>query len=556
MWQVQAVTGSHLFDPGHSTPQVYQSISRMAVFVEGAARSIIIREWHISIYSKVFMSHLPIIREAMLVLQSLFLALLCTLAFGADLRGDLVAAGIRAVFPGDPDYVAASTVYNLRYDFKPAVITFPTTPKDVSTVLKISSALNMKASARSGGHSYIANSAGGKDGVVIIDMKHFDTITVNSSKQTVTLGSGNRLGDIALALSKHGRAMPHGNCPYIGIGGHAAYGGFGFTSRMWGLTLDNIVTMEVVLANGKIITVNDHQHSDLFWGMRGSGGSFGITTSMEIKTFPLPPSAVAFQYIWTLDAPAVAKGIGALESYAQTDIPPEIDVWIIFQNGPPKGSVVFHTVGIWYGPPDGLNATIAPFLENMPEGPEVIINPGTFIESLELVGPGPLDTHIQPEVPSTFYAKSLMTPQSAPMSLEARMAFANSIANEGSDTEIDWVLEFELYGGQNSALNAVPVDATAFAHRSSTFTIQLLGLAPGGVPPFPDSGIAFLDNLVDAIVSNNPPDWDYGAYPNYVDDRLPDWQKRYYGAHYPRLQALKRKYDPEDIFSFPTAVEE
>lgn len=116
----------------------------------------------------------------------------------------------------------------------------------------------------------------------MLDMQNFNKVTVNSSKGTAIIESGNRLGDIALALSNAGRALPHGTCAYVGIGGHAcrlrafnssnishsfnaAYGGFGFTSRMWGLALDTISTINMVLANGTIITVNDQNNSDLFW---------------------------------------------------------------------------------------------------------------------------------------------------------------------------------------------------------------------------------------------------------------------------------------------------
>ncbi|KAF9460062.1 glucooligosaccharide oxidase [Collybia nuda] len=492
----------------------------------------------------------------MLVLHSFLLALASTLAFAANLKDGLNTAGITAVFPGDPKYVAASTPFNLRFDFKPAVVTYPTTPQQVSDILKLSYSNNLKAVARGGGHSYIANGLGGKDGVIVLDMQNFGKVTVNSSKGTAIIESGNRLGDIALALSQAGRAIPHGTCAYVGIGGHASYGGFGFTSRMWGLTLDTISNINMVLANGTIITANNQQNSDLFWGMRGSGGSFGIVTSIEVKTFPAPPSATVFEYEWTLDVDGVAKGIDAFETYAQTNIPPEIDGEINLSRGPKKGTVIFHVTGGWYGAANKLNATIAPFLNKMPKGPKVTLTPGTYINSVEYLAGVPLNTHAKPDGHDTFYAKSLMTPQSSPMSLKARTAFANYLANEGFDSKTEWFVQVELYGGKNSAINAVPADATAFAHRSSTFTIQFYASSPGMQPPYPQYGFTFLDGIVNSITSNSPANWDYGAYPNYIDDRLSDWQQRYYGAHYPRLQALKDKYDPRDTFAFPTAVEE
>ncbi|KAF9460051.1 glucooligosaccharide oxidase [Collybia nuda] len=468
--------------------------------------------------------------RVMILFHFLLAALASTVALAAHLKDSLNAAGIVAVFPGDPKYANASIAYNLRFEFKPAVVTFPKDSQDVSEILKISTALNMKAAARSGGHSYIANGLGGENGVVVLDMQNFQNITVNPSEGTAIIESGNRLGRIALTLSKHGRALPHGTCAYIGIGGHAAYGGFSFVSRMWGLTLDTITA-----------------------GMRGSGGSFGIVTSIEVKTFPEPPSATTFEYAWTLDVDGVANGLGALQTYAQTNIPPEINAEIRLLRGPQMGTIVFHLDGVWYEAPDRFNATIAPLINNMPEGPNVTISTGTYIESAEHVALGSLDTS-QPDEHDTFYAKSLMTPECSPISLKARTALAEYLATEGMKSTTAWNVEVELWGGRNSAINVVSPDATSFAHRSSLFTIQFY--ASSSLPPFPDDGLSFLDKMVDSIISNSPKDWDYGAYPNYIDSRLPDWQKRYYGAHYPRLRALKRKYDPQDIFDFPTAVEE
>ncbi|KAF9460058.1 glucooligosaccharide oxidase [Collybia nuda] len=491
-----------------------------------------------------------------MLFHSLIFVLSSTLVFSANLRDSLDIAGITAVFPGDLKYANASSTFNLRFDYKPAVVTYPQTPEDISEILKISSALNLKAAARSGSHSYIANGVGGKDGAVVIDMQNFNKITVQASTGTALIESGNRLGDIALALSENGRAIPHGNCPYIGFGGHAAYGGIGFTSRMWGLTLDTIKSIDMVLANGTILTVSNERNSDLFWGIRGSGGSFGITTSFKVQTFPEPPSTTVFDYIWTLDVDSISKGINALEAYAQTDIPPEINPWVAFSRGPYRATVVFQVTGVWYGPEGKLNETIAPFLKNMPDAPQVTLTPGSYINSLELLAGGSLDVHTKPDGHDTFYAKSLMTPEDSPLSLEARTAFAHYLANEGFESIMDWAVGIELWGGKNSAVNAIPLDATSFAHRSSTLTIQFYASSPNKLPPFPDEGFAFLDNMVDSIVSNGPKGWDYGTYTNYIDDRLSDWQNRYYGAHYPRLQNLKVKYDPLDVFAFPTVVEE
>jgi len=213
-------------------------------------------------------------------------------------------------------------------------------------------------------------------------------------------------------------------------------------------------------------------------------------------------------------------------------------------------------LGGWYAPVQGLDATLAPFIRQMPPGPRTNVQTGTYLGSAVILAGGSLDTKAKPDGHDTFYAKSLMTPERAPISDAAVRAFVEHLANEGFASKTEWFVQLELYGGKNSAINAVPADATAFAHRSSTFTIQFYASAPGKVPPYPEYGFKFMDDVVKSLTDNNPKNWDYGAYPNYIDDKLVDWKQRYYGAHYARLRSLKDKYDPRDLFNFPTAIEE
>ena len=122
------------------------------------------------------------------------------------------------LFPKSID--GPSLVVNLRYTFRPAAIVYPNNAQDVSTAMKIGVQYNHQVVARSGGHSYVANGLGGKDSLLVVDMSNFKTFSIDS-RNVATIGLGNRLGDIALALNNNGRAMPHGTCPYVGIGGHS-----------------------------------------------------------------------------------------------------------------------------------------------------------------------------------------------------------------------------------------------------------------------------------------------------------------------------------------------
>ncbi|KAF8221443.1 glucooligosaccharide oxidase [Tricholoma matsutake] len=494
------------------------------------------------------------------LIRTLFVTTLSFALVSADLRSNLTSTSITAVFPGDNGYASAITPYNLRFSFQPVAVTYPRTPEDISTIIKIGASSGLEIVARSGGHSYIANGIGGRNGSLVVDLSNFNGITVNPSNGTAVIESGNRLGDIALALNDAGRALPHGICPYVGIGGHASFGGWGLTSRMWGLTLDNILSINVVLANGTIVTASQKKNSDLFWGMRGSGSSFGITTSIEVVTYPAPPSVTLFEYDWDLPVADAANSLAAFQSFVQTNIPPEFGPYFNLSRGSAPGRVGVQLRGGWYGPAGGLNSTIDPLLSQLPPSPRTLVNVGNYINSVQTFGHDAGNPNINtsgvPDFHDTFYTKCIMTPEDSPMSNSALTAFMNYLGNEGVSSTTKWFVLIELYGGKNSAVNAVHPEATAFAHRQSTFTMSFYASSPTLLPPYPQDGFTFVEGMQNSIVSNSPSNWDYGAYVNYLDDRLPDWQYRYYGSHYHRLQSIKRKYDPRDIFNFPTAIQE
>lgn len=166
--------------------------------------------------------------------------------------------------------------------------------------------------------------------------------------------------------------------------------------------------------------------------MRGSAGSFGITTSIKVKTFPAPPSATVFQYNWDLSATDASNGIDAFHSFIQTNIPPEFGAEINFGKGSVSGKVSFTLAGGWYGAANKFNAVISPLLAKLPKNPRKSLNVGTYINSVKvLAGSQSLNTSTAPDVHDTFYVKSIMTPASSPMSSASIRAFTNYLAQEG-----------------------------------------------------------------------------------------------------------------------------
>ncbi|KAF8915448.1 glucooligosaccharide oxidase [Mucidula mucida] len=455
----------------------------------------------------------------------------------SQLQEDFARAGVTAIFPADALYANATQPYNLRFAYQPIGIAYPTTTEQVAASLLAGTRQGLKIVARSGGHSYIANGLGGKNGSLVIDLSSLTSIVVNTDN-TALLGVGNRLGDIALGLNEYGRAMPHGRCSYVGLGGHAAFGGYGFTSRMWGLTLDVVVAVEVVLANGTTTTASATQYPDLFWALRGSASSFGITTFIRVATYPAPDSALYATYTWEMDIANATHTLSEFQRFVDSGIPAELG---------------------YFGSLETFSDTVKPFLSLLMEPANTSFFSGNYIEGLSSLSLASLNTSA-PDNTDTFYAKSLMTPDAEPMTWEAMEAFVTYLATDGFATNLaGWFVETELYGGSNSALNKVPLDQTAFAHRSSRFNMQIYG--SNIVPPFPDDGFTFINGVASSIIDNMPEKWDYGqcdvisAYINYVEDRLNNWQDLYYGHHYQPLQELKTLYDPLDVFDFPSSIE-
>ncbi|KAL1748652.1 hypothetical protein HDZ31DRAFT_71456 [Schizophyllum fasciatum] len=473
------------------------------------------------------------------------------------LRQAFEEADIAAVFPDDSAYANASMPYNLRYTVRPVAITYPSTPEQVSVVVSAGAARGLSVTTRSGGHSYIAGGLGGKDGALVVDMSNFKAVVVNEADSTAEVGAGVLLGDLALALNAYGRALPHGRCPTVGAGGHTTGGGYGHTSRMWGLLLDHLVSATVILGNGTIVETSKSQNADLFWSIRGAGASFGVVTSFIFATEPVPSlGGTAFRYGWNLTATEANDALQAFQTFVQGDIPLTFGAQLNFNQSTALGYVNMEYFGELWGDSAELDEINGRFLDqlNAPDSTEIFS--GDWITVLNASAWGDLNTSATDPQHITFYIKSLMVPEPDGFSPSAIEAFIAYLTSEMSVTlDLSWFVEIELYGGTNSAINAVPANETAFAHRNKMFTLQMTALSPDFQPPFPEEGFAFIDGMADSIIQNEPKDWPYGAYVNYPDPRLQQWKKLYYGDHYEELSYFKDIYDPGNVFSFPQAIE-
>lgn len=163
------------------------------------------------------------------------------------------------------DWTDFVTSYNIRLQYAPSVIVIPDTTQQVSDAVVCASANGIKVQAKSGGHSYASTSSGGQDGSMVVDLRRFQDVTVDDTSGIASVGGGLRLGNMALALLDKGRALAHGTCAGVGVGGHFTLGGYGYTSRAWGMALDQIVGLDVVQADGAIVHASDTENTDLYY---------------------------------------------------------------------------------------------------------------------------------------------------------------------------------------------------------------------------------------------------------------------------------------------------
>lgn len=213
------------------------------------------------------------------------------------LRHQLEQSSVPSVFPDAPEFKKLAQSYNRVFSYRPAVICLPEKDCDVANAIKFARTENLKVQPRGGGHSYAAYSAGGQDGSLILHMKNFSTISLDTETDIAVVGAGVRLGQLATELFQQGRrAVPHGTIKNVGVAGHFSHGGYGYQSRAWGLAVDSICGLDVVLADGRLLHVTENDHPELFFAFRGAADSFGVILRFHLRTVPAPKEVVLFSY--------------------------------------------------------------------------------------------------------------------------------------------------------------------------------------------------------------------------------------------------------------------
>ncbi|KAI1370985.1 putative glucooligosaccharide oxidase [Hypoxylon crocopeplum] len=471
----------------------------------------------------------------------------------SSLIKQLVSANIPFKTSADPDWASYSSTYNLHLPVSPAVVIVPTTTKHICEAVIYARQYGVKVQARSGGHSYSSYSSGGVDGTMIIDLKELRSIDCSDS-DTATVSSGVRLGNLALAIYRQkGRALSHGTCAGVGIGGHFTHGGYGLFSRAWGLAMDQIVGMDVVTADGLCVHADEVDNDDLYYAMRGAADSFGIVTTFYLKTQPAPTSVIN----WRVEISGVTKSVeSAVNAFRRiqdfTHNESIVDRQLGFNVA--LASDYFAIKGTYLGPCDTFVNVIMPeLLEGISEGASVDMQQTGWLETLKLVNQG-RDLDVPPEHSehSNFFAKSVVVPEPG-LTNEALTGFFTYLLNEGKQAPVPYFILIDLYGGADSQINNKDLDFSAFAHRDALWVAQLYGYV-GDDEVFPQEGLDFVNGLANAMTTHLPK---YGAYYNYTDPSLTreEAHKLYYGDElHKRLKVLKEKWDPDNVFANPQSI--
>lgn len=440
--------------------------------------------------------------------------------FKASFHGELVE-------PGDATYDESRKVYNAMIDKQPGMIAYCTDVADVMKAVQFARDFNMEIAIRSGGH----NGAGlcMCNGGLCIDLSRMKDISVDAEAKTVTVAAGCNWGEVDQATHAYGLATPSGIISTTGVAGLTLGGGHGHLSRKYGLTIDNLLEAEMVLADGQFVTVNDRENPDLFWAIRGGGGNFGIVTSFTFRLHPVT-TVHAGPTFWEMeDAPMV------MQWYRQfiVNAPEELNGFFAFltvPTAPPypehlQGKKVCGIVWCYCGPDEQAQEVLKP---------------------VEAVGT-PLLHHVgQMPYPAIQGAFDELYPKGD------NWYWRGDFIKDLPDEAIEKHLRFgKAMPSMQSTMHLYPIDGavhrigrneTAFSFREANWSQVIVG-----VDHDPANNTRITDWTKQYWEAIHPYSLG-GAYVNFMMEEGPDRVKATYRDNYERLARIKAKYDPTNLF--------
>ncbi len=433
------------------------------------------------------------------------------------------------ILPGDAAYDSTRAVWNATVDRRPAVIVRCRGTADIMAALRFAREQDLPVAVRGGGHNVAGNAV--CDGGMMIDLASMKAVHVDPTSRVARVQGGATGGDVDHETQAFGLATPTGIISTTGVAGLTLGGGFGWLSRLYGLAADNLLSVDVVTAEGQLLTASEMEHEDLFWGLRGGGGNFGVAAGFTFRLHAVGPQVLFGPTIYRLeDAP------GVLRHYRD------------FVSQLPKACTVYV---------DLLTAPPFPFLPSSAHGTKIVsviqFYVGDFTEGERLLRPlrsygrpiadavGPMPyTRVQSiadalyEKGASNYWKSHNVTTLSDGAIEKLVASGERLPTPQSD-----ILIHHLGG----AINEKAADATAYPHRDTGFVIT-----PGGRWDDPARGKACLE-WVRACYDALSVHAIGGTYVNFVSERE-GGARLAYGRNYERLVRIKNRYDPGNRFRF------
>jgi len=433
----------------------------------------------------------------------------------------------RVILPEDQNYDEVREIWNAMINKSPAVIVQCAEAGDVPHAITFAREYGLEVSIRGAGHNIAGNSI--CDNGLVIDFSTMTNVHVDPEKRRASVEPGATLGDFDKAVQAHGLATPVGINSTTGIAGLTLGGGFGWLTRKYGMTIDNLISVEVVTVDGNKVNASENENSDLFWAIRGGGGNFGVITKFEYKLYPVGPEILAGLIVFPFDE---AKQV--LTQYREfvESAPEELNIWVVLRQAPPL-----------------------PFLPEEVHGKEVVIlaifYAGNIAEGEKLIEPlhsfgNAHGIHIGPQ-PYAEWEQAfdpLLTPG-------ARNYWKSHNFTELSDGALDSMIEFagKLPSPQceifialiSGAPNRISADAMAYGHRDAKFVLNVHGRWDKAEED--EKCITWARNFFKA----SAPFASAGAYVNFMTEEEGDRVEAAYGKNYDRLVQIKKQFDPENF---------
>jgi len=437
--------------------------------------------------------------------------------------------------PDDAAYDEIRAVYNAMIDRRPSLIATPADADDVANVVSFAASHDLLLAVRGGGHN--GAGLGTCDDGVVLDLSNLKEIEVDPGARTVRVGGGCTWGEVDAATGEHGLAAPSGIISTTGVGGLTLGGGIGHLTRKCGLSIDNLIEAEVVLASGDRVRAAADENPDLFWAIRGGGGNFGVVTSFVFRLHEVG-TIVGGPTFWPVE-----QGAEVLAAYRDfiPNAPRELNGFFAFASVPPAPPFpdelhlrkVSGVVWCYSGDPADAAEAMAPLLEATPE---------PILHGVQEMPLPALQGAFDPVYPAgdQWYWRADFVNEIPDAAVEAHAEFGAAMPT--------WQSTMHLYPIDGAAHDVGPSD-TAWAYRDAQW-----GSVFAGVDKDPANADAIRQWTIDYFEALHPHSAG-GAYVNMMMDEGQERVKASYGANYDRLTQVKAKYDPTNLFRVNQNIE-